>query len=81
MTNDMTTIIFIQSQDRHGITEVTLKESATFGDLYEALTASGVPINTETFIFIDEAEEHLHGAHPRHALQAHQGNCALPRQD
>ena len=56
-----TTIIFIQSQDRPGIIEATLKEAATIGDLHEALTAAGVPINADTFIFIDEAEEYLRG--------------------
>jgi hypothetical protein len=61
MTTNITTTIFIQPQGRPGIIETTLKEAATLGDLHEALAAAGVPINADTFIFIDEAEEHLHG--------------------
>lgn len=57
----MTTIIFIQSHDRTGIIEAALKEDATLGDLHDALAAAGVTIDADTFIFIDEAEEHLHG--------------------
>lgn len=57
----MTTTIFIQSHDHPGIIEAALKEAATFGDLHDALAAAGVPINADTFIFIDEAEECLHG--------------------
>jgi len=57
----MTTIIFIQSHDRTGIIEAALKEAATLGDLHDALAAAGVALDAETFIFIDEAEEYLHG--------------------
>lgn len=57
----MTTTIFIQSHDRPGIIEAALKEAATLGDLHDVLVAAGLPINADTFIFIDEAEECLHG--------------------
>lgn len=57
----MTTTIFIQPHDRSGIIEAALKEAATLGDLHDALAAAGVPIEADTLIFIDEAEQHLHG--------------------
>ncbi|MBK7354469.1 MAG: hypothetical protein IPL29_12520 [Propionivibrio sp.] len=63
----MTTNIFIQSHDRPGIIEAALKDAATLGDLHDALVAAGVAIDADTFIFIDEAEEPLHGER-HHAL-------------
>lgn len=57
----MTTTIFIQSHDRPGIIEADLKEAATLGDLHDVLVGAGLPINGDTFIFIDEAEECLLG--------------------
>ncbi len=63
----MTNIIFIHSHDRPGLIEAALKEAATLGDLHDALAAAGVAIDDDTFIFIDEAEEHLHGER-HHAL-------------
>lgn len=57
----MTTTIFIQSHDRSGIIEAALKDAATHGDLRDVLLAAGVPIDADTFIFIDEDEQHLHG--------------------
>lgn len=56
----MTTVIFIQEHGRPGITEVALKEAATIGDLHDVLVAAGLSVDGETFIFIDEAEEHIH---------------------
>ena len=57
----MTTVIFIQEHGRSGIIEATLKEAATIGDLHDALVAAGLAVDGESFIFIDEAEEHIHG--------------------
>lgn len=57
----MTTVIFIQEQGRSGVIEATLKEGATFGDLQDVLAAAGLTVDGETFIFINEAEEHIHG--------------------
>src|SRR5437868_4328447 len=54
-------LIFIQAQDRPGILEVELSEAAMLGDLHDALKAVGIAFDAEAFIFIDEAEEHLHG--------------------
>lgn len=77
----MNTVIFIQEHGRHGIIEASLKEVATIGDLHDALVASGVIVDGETFIFIDEAEEHIHGErhHPltgiKHGNRIHVSRC------
>ena len=62
------TIIFIQARGRPGILEAELFEAAIIGELHDALAAAGIPVDAETFIFIDEAEEHLDGQRhePRH---------------
>ncbi len=67
----MTKVIFIQEHGRSGIIEATLKEAATIGDLHDVLEASGVTVSGETFIFIDEAAEHIHGErhHPLHDIK------------
>ena len=59
--SDVETIIFIQVHGRPGILEAELSEAATLGELHDALAAVGVPVDAETFIFIDEAEDHLQG--------------------
>lgn len=59
-------IIFIQVHGRPGILEAELSEAATLGELHDVLTAAGIQIDAETFIFIDDAEHHQHG--DRHQL-------------
>jgi len=54
-------IIFIQVQGRPGIIEAEVPESATLGELHEALAAAGAGVDAETFIFIDESEDHEQG--------------------
>lgn len=54
-------IIFIQVHGRPGILEAELSEAATLGELHDALAEVGIQIDAETFIFIDEAEQHQHG--------------------
>jgi len=54
-------IIFIQVHGRPGILEAELPETATLGDLLDALAAASVQVDAETFIFVDEAEEHQQG--------------------
>jgi hypothetical protein len=55
------TLIFIQAHGRPGILEAELSKAAVLGELYEALAAAGIAIDAETFIFVDEAGEHLDG--------------------
>jgi hypothetical protein len=74
-------LIFIQVHGRPGILEGELSEAATLGELHSALAAAGIEIDAETFIFIDEAEEHLHGEHDhpvpglKHGCRVHVGRC------
>jgi hypothetical protein len=55
------TLIFIQAHGRPGILEAELSEAALLGELHDALAAVGITVAAETFIFIDETEDHLHG--------------------
>lgn len=75
-----TTVVFIQVQGRPGILEAKLGAAVTIGELKTAITALGVPIDAETFIFIDEAENHLHGEHhePAHGVK-HGGRIHVSR--
>ena len=74
-------IIFIQVHGRAGILEAELSEAATLGELYEVLTASGVQLAAETFIFIDEDEHHQEGERHRplsgirHGSRVHVCHC------
>jgi hypothetical protein len=64
-------IVFIQAHGRPGIFEAELSEAVTMGELHDVITASGVAVDAETFIFIDETEEHLRGQRhePIHGLK------------
>jgi len=74
-------VIFIQVQGRPGILESELSEAATLGELHDALALLGIPVDAETFVFIDEAEEHQRGErhHPvnglKHGARVHVSRC------
>jgi hypothetical protein len=74
-------IIYIQVHGRPGILEAELSEAATLGEIYEVLTASGVQIDAETFVFIDEDENHQEGERNRplsgvkHGSRVHVCRC------
>jgi hypothetical protein len=74
-------IIFIQVHGRPGILEAELSETATLGELHDALAAAGIEIDAETFIFVDEAEHHQHGDRRdrveglKHGSRVHVGRC------
>lgn len=72
----MTTVIFIQEHGRPGIIEAALKEEATIGDLHDLLVASSVAVDDETFIFIDEDGEHIHGER-HHPLTGIKRGCRI----
>ncbi len=55
--------IFIQIGGQADIVEAEVAPPATLGDLHDKLAALGIAVDDETFIFIDEAEEHEHGEH------------------
>jgi hypothetical protein len=74
-------LVFIQVHGRPGILEAELSETAILGELHEALKAAGIPTDAETFIFIDEADEHLHRRHDepigslKHGARVHVTRC------
>lgn len=63
--------VFIQVHGRPGILEEELAETTTLGELHDALAAAGVDVDAETFVFIDEHEDHLHNQRhePVHGLK------------
>lgn len=54
-------VVFIQAHSRPGILEAELSPASTLGELHDALAGAGVHVDEETFIFVDDAEEHLCG--------------------
>ena len=73
--------IFIQVHGRPGILEAELSEAVTLGELQEALKAAGVPLDADTFIFVDESEQHEEGERGRrverikHGARVHVCRC------
>jgi hypothetical protein len=53
--------VFITAHDRPNLIEVELSDAATLGELHDLLAAAGIKVDGETFIFVDEAEEHEQG--------------------
>lgn len=53
--------IFIQVQGRQGILEAQVSPGATVDELRSAIIAAGVPLETNLFIYVDDAEEPLEG--------------------
>ena len=74
-------IAFVQVHGRPGILEAELAEAATLGELHDALAAIGVQVDAESLIFIDEAEDHLHGERHepvhglKHGARVHVSRC------
>lgn len=74
-------IIFIQVHGRPGILEAELSETATLGELHDALASRGIEIDAATFIFIDEGENHQHGDRQhrvdgvKHGSRIHVSRC------
>jgi hypothetical protein len=76
-----TNVVFIQVQGTPGILEGKVGPAATLGELFAAIAAAGVTIDKDTFIFVDEAENHLHGEHHepvhgvKHGCRIHVSRC------
>jgi hypothetical protein len=76
-----TILIFIHAHDRPEVLEAEISAAATLGELHDALEVLGVAVDAETFIFIDEAEEHEQGErhhrlhHAKHGSRVHVGRC------
>src|SRR5450631_4517140 len=77
----MSNVLFIQVQDRPGIIETKVSETANLGELHDALSAAGITIDGDTFIFIDEADDHLQGERNvpvhglKHGCRVHVARC------
>ena len=54
-------IVFLQVHGQPGILEAELSEAATLGDLQDVLASANVRVDAETFIFVDEGEQHQGG--------------------
>ena len=73
--------VFVQAHGRPDILEAELAAEATLGELHDVLAAAGITVDTETFIFIDEAEEHVKGERHepvhglKHGCRIHVGRC------
>ena len=74
-------VIFIQVHGQADVVEAEFPPLATLGDLHEKLAILGVTVDAETFIFIDEAEEHVHGQRHeplrrlKHGSRVHVSRC------
>jgi hypothetical protein len=74
-------LIFIQVHDRPEILETEISAAATLGELHAALAVLGITVDAETFIFVDEVEEHEHNErneplrHVKHGSRVHVGRC------
>ena len=78
-------IIFIQVHGRTDILEASLSKVGTVGELHDMLAGFGITIDAETFIFLDDSEEHATGERhePIHGLKhgcrihvtCHEPNC------
>lgn len=74
-------VVFIQVQGRPGILERELSEGATLGELHDDLASLGIEVGRDTFVFIDEAEEHQRAErqHPisglKHGARIHVCRC------
>jgi hypothetical protein len=74
-------LIFIQAHDRPEILETEISAVATVGELHDALEVLGITVDAETFIFVDEVEEHEHMErheplrNVKHGSRVHVGRC------
>lgn len=74
-------VFFVQVQGDPRIIEVAVAENVTEAGLHNALSAGGVPVAPEFFVFIDEAEEHIpcDGDRPvpgaNHGTRVHVARC------
>ena len=74
-------LAFIQAHGQAEIVEAEFSAEATFGDLHDKLEILGVAVDDETFIFIDEVEEHEEGErhrplrHLKHGSRVHVTRC------
>jgi hypothetical protein len=68
-----TLALFVQVHGQPGLHELELAEAATLAELHVALEKLGIKVDNETFVFIDEAEEHEIGPHHEPVLRLKHG--------
>jgi hypothetical protein len=73
-------IIFIQVHGSPSVVEAEISAAPTVGELHDLLAGRAIEIVAETFIFIDEAEQPIHGQRhePVHGLK-HGGRVHVTR--
>jgi hypothetical protein len=76
-----TLALFVQIHGTPGLHELQVAEAATLAQLHAALEKFGVKVDEETFVFIDEAEQHEQGPHHqpvsrlKHGCRVHVSRC------
>ena len=74
-------LVFIQAHGQAEIIEAEFSAEATLGDLHDKLEILGIAVDDETFLFIDEVEEHEEGErhrplrHLKHGSRVHVTRC------
>lgn len=74
-------IVFVQVHGQGGVLEAELSDGATLRELRATLKAAGIDLVPESFIFIDESEEHVCGEEDsrvgglRHGCRIHICRC------
>lgn len=53
------TNLFVQIQGDNRVIEVTVNENPTEAELHDALTAAGLAIGPDQFVFVDESEDQI----------------------
>lgn len=73
--------LFIQAQDRQGVSEIELLEGFSVGDLLKSLKGFGISVDDETSIFIGESDERVdcncqdHKIDCKHGSRVHVCRC------
>jgi hypothetical protein len=74
-------LIFIQAHDKAEILETEISALATVGELHDALEVLGINVGADSFIFVDEVEEHENKErleplrHVKHGSRIHVSRC------
>jgi hypothetical protein len=67
---------FVQVHGRPGLLEIEVTEKTTLGEIHELLRAAGIEVDAETFVFIDDAEQHETGEH-HHPVKGIKRGCRI----
>jgi len=67
-------IVFVQVHGRPGLLEAEVSESVTLGEIHDLLRAAGVQVDSETLVFVGEAEHHHAGDPHQHVSGIKRGS-------